>query len=277
MTYPIVLAHGLCRFDTLWRSPQEVDNTDDPRRDKRHYFKGIRGMLQRRGHTVFHSNVAWAAPVDRRADDLRGNVARVLAATGASKVNLIANSMGGLDARHMLFNDRLSGRIHLRVASLTTLSTPHWGSPFADWGLDHLPGLIPAAARMGLDIRALRDLRTDACRRYNRCAKVQVFEQTVKSAIRFQTYAGRQGFWAMCTPLKLPYAVIRRREGANDGLVSVRSARWQPEFFKGVIEHSDHLNLLGWWEPAQLLAGESPSQLRRRVHAFFADLAARLP
>jgi hypothetical protein len=31
MTYPIVLAHGVCRFDVLWNESLDVDNNDDPK------------------------------------------------------------------------------------------------------------------------------------------------------------------------------------------------------------------------------------------------------
>ena len=64
--------------------------------------------------------------------------------------------MGELDARHMLFNDRNKGKIHECVASLTTISTPHEGSPFADWGTDNFPKLIPVAQKLGLDLTALK-------------------------------------------------------------------------------------------------------------------------
>ncbi len=29
MTFPIVLAHGLCRFDILWNETLKIDNNDD--------------------------------------------------------------------------------------------------------------------------------------------------------------------------------------------------------------------------------------------------------
>ena len=53
--------------------------------------------------------------------------------TGAAKVNIIGHSQGGLDARVVA---------HLRpdlVASVTTVATPHYGSPVADYAM-LLPG-----------------------------------------------------------------------------------------------------------------------------------------
>ena len=39
MTFPIVLAHGVCRFDRLWNETLKTDNNDDPKLDNLHYFK----------------------------------------------------------------------------------------------------------------------------------------------------------------------------------------------------------------------------------------------
>lgn len=148
MSYPIILAHGVCRFDFLWKDTVNTDNSDDPDIDTLHYFKGIRTTLTKKGFDVYHSNVAWGANVDTRANDLKKNVLKALKMYKAQKVNIIAHSMGGLDARHMLFNDREHGKIHEKVASVTTISTPHHGTIFADWGLENLPHLIPVAQNM---------------------------------------------------------------------------------------------------------------------------------
>ena len=277
MTYPIVLAHGVCRFDILLNEPLNLDNNDDPNLDKLHYFKGIRTMLKQQGYTVYHSKVSWGAGVERRAADLKENVLTILQATGAQKVNIIAHSMGGLDTRHMLFRDRNEGKIHERVASLTTISTPHEGSPFADWGLDNLP-LIPAVIqKLGLDVAALKDLRTDACKAFNARPDVAEFETACRESIRFQTYAGKQEFWGIFNALKLPFHIIDKREGENDGLVSVSSAKWRDEFFRGTIDKTDHLNELGWWDPDQFLTGESPDELLARIHRLYLEIASELP
>jgi len=277
MPHPIVLAHGICPFDVLWNRLLKGDNNDDPCTDKFHYFKGVRTMLKAKGYEAFHSRVSWAAAVDQRAEDLRKNVEKILEETGQDKVNIIAHSMGGLDARHMLFNDRDRGKIHERIASLTTVSTPHKGSPFADWGIHHLPFVMPLARRLGLDIRGLRDLRTEVCKAYNERDDVLSFEKACEDFIRFQTYAGRQGLRGMLGSFWLSFRIIEKKDGENDGLVSVKSAKWREAYFKGTLNDCDHLNQLGWWNPGQLLAGESPKQLLQRIHGFYAEIAEGLP
>jgi triacylglycerol lipase len=185
--------------------------------------------------------------------------------------------MGGLDSRHMLFNGRNSNKIYKRIASLTTISTPHEGSSFADWGTDHLPEVITTAQKLGLDLKAMYDLRTDRCAAFNNDPEVVEFEQACEQTIRFQTYAGKQKFMGVFDALKLPFYIIEKREGENDGLVSVKSAKWRDRYFKGTIEDTDHLNELGWWEPAQVFAGEGEGQLLKRIHKFYLDIVKSLP
>jgi triacylglycerol lipase len=277
MTFPIILAHGVCRFDVLINDVLQLDNNDDPKLDRLHYFRGIRTMLKAKGFCVYHSRVGWAADVDTRAEDLRINIEAVLKKEKAKKVNIIAHSMGGLDSRHMLFNGRNSNKIHARIASLTTISTPHAGTTFADWGTDHLPQVIPVARKLGLDLKAMYDLRTDKCAAFSNDPEVVKFEQACEKTIRFQTYAGKQEFWGVFDALKLPFYIIEKHEGENDGLVSVKSAKWQDRYFNGTIDNTDHLNELGWWEPGQLIAGESDSQLLKRIHKFYLDIVKSLP
>ena len=212
MTYPIVLAHGVCRFDKIWTDALELDNNNDPKLDQLHYFKGIRTELMKHGFTVYHSNVGWGAGVETRARELKDNVIQILEKEGSEKVNIIAHSMGGLDARHMLFNFRDSHRLHERVGSLTTISTPHEGSPFADWGTDNLPYVIPVAQKLGLSLKGLHDLRTDKCRRFNTNPEVIEFEKHVKRISRFRRMRGFNGFGASLTPLSSLFTSSKKKK-----------------------------------------------------------------
>jgi triacylglycerol lipase len=277
MSYPIVLAHGVCRFDKVWNDALEIDNSNDPKLDQLHYFKGLRTKLRDHKFEVYHSNVSWAEGVETRATELRQNIIRILEKERVEKVNIIAHSMGGLDARHMLFNSRDSDRLHERVASLTTVSTPHEGSPFADWGTKNLPYVIPIAQKLGLYLKGFYDLRTDRCRRFNNDPEVIEFEKAREKNIKFQTFAGTQKFWGVFDALKLSYYIIEKEEGDNDGLVSVKSAKWRDRYFRGVLDNTDHLNELGWWDPAQINKGESQSELLKRIHEFYLGIAKDLP
>ncbi len=78
------------------------------------------------GIEVHRPRVPAVGSVVVRAEKL----AAAVRALPARKVNLIAHSMGGLDARYAICQLGLADR----VASLTTIGTPHLGTPLADLG-----------------------------------------------------------------------------------------------------------------------------------------------
>ena len=171
MRYPIVLAHGIARFDVLLRDLLKDEDMSD---NRAHYFRRIRSTLQGAGFPTYHSSVPWAESVAVRSRALRANVEQVLAETGARKVHIIGHSMGGLDARHMLFDGRAEG-IHERVASLTTIGTPHWGTSFADWGITSEKLLLAILGTLRITaLDGFRDLTTKTCAAFN--AQAESFE-----------------------------------------------------------------------------------------------------
>jgi triacylglycerol lipase len=278
MTYPIMLAHGIARFDVLLRDVLKDEGQAD---DRTHYFRCIRSTLQAKGFTVEHSSVPWAAGVSVRAAALKGEVERVLALHSAKKVHIIAHSMGGLDARHMLFEHQ-ADKMHEKVASVTTISTPHLGTCFADWGMQHAVVLLAALQELGISgLDGFKDLTTTACGQFNQQAAV--FEQAC--GVTFQTYAGAQAASYVFLPLQLPWHIIKAHEGDNDGLVSVNSAQWRAECFQGPVINADHLNEVGWWElsdfhpmifPPGPPLGETQTQLETRIRGVYLDIAQKL-
>jgi triacylglycerol lipase len=275
VTFPIVLAHGIARFDVLGDRILHLDNTPDPHLDCMHYFKCIRSMLGSHGFSVWHSSVPWAAGVQVRSEQLRLNVLDILGKTGAEKVSIIAHSMGGLDARHMMVNDRNAGKIHEKIAALVTISTPHEGSPAADWMLQNLPELPHMLKDLGIAAEGLRDLTTAECAKFNKDAQVQAFENSM--AVDVATYAGQSNMLSTITVLKPFNVLISERQGPNDGLVSVQGAKWQKRDHKGVWDSTDHLNELGHWDLDQIASGESQRDLLSRIHSNYLGIAQSLP
>ncbi|MBV8635472.1 MAG: triacylglycerol lipase, partial [Burkholderiaceae bacterium] len=108
---PIVLVHGLFGFDNI--GPVE-------------YFYGIPEALRSGGAQVFVTQVSAANSTEVRGEQLLAEVQQILAATGASKVNLIGHSHGGPTARYVA-----SVRPDL-VASVSTVGGVNKGSPVAD-------------------------------------------------------------------------------------------------------------------------------------------------
>jgi triacylglycerol lipase len=249
-THPIVLAHGIARFDILAKEIfdriQRLGE-DTGLEDRLHYFRCIRSTLEADGFVVEYSDVPWAESVESRSRALKANIERVLSEQGAEQVHIIAHSMGGLDARHMLFDNR-GENFHRKVASLTTIGTPHHGTSFADWGMANtvqLRGLLALAQNDSLD--GFEDLTTDACAAFNH--RAEAFED--HCGVSFQTYTGTQPLAYVFAPLQLSWLLIWRAEGDNDGLVSLRSAMWKNRYFKGRID-ADHLNEVGWWDESEL-------------------------
>ena len=247
---PIVLACGIARFDAMRESIAKVlKPTGISFADSRHYFKGIKSHLEADGHQVFHTKVSFAAGVETRAQQLADQINAILAESGAAQVDLIAHSMGGLDARHMIVGvDGMSNKIH----SLTTIGTPHKGSTMADYMLENGLADWVVAFRKIIDLDGVHDLTTAACQAFNEKAEAS---EAVNDII-YSTWSSASH--EVFRPLKSASEVITEAEGPNDGLVSVASQQWKPVLIgptdKIVRQRqfpfpADHLNQLGWWGP----------------------------
>lgn len=129
---PIVLMHGIAGF-------REIDAHGVHLVE---YFRGVRDLLGEMGYRVFAPEVAPFDEPHDRANQWLHKIEAILKQTGAEKVHLVGHSQGGLDARVIVAPagpavDTSLGPIQglgqgSKVASLTTISTPHFGSAIAD-------------------------------------------------------------------------------------------------------------------------------------------------
>lgn len=255
----------MARFDELTDRVFRIDN--DANDDGLHYFRNIRTSLKAEGFVVRHSHVDWAAGVKVRAKSLRRNLDSILEELQATKVHIVAHSMGGLDARQMLFDGRHEN-IERRVASLNTLATPHHGSPAAD--VLSMTALSQGSI-LGIDISGLRDLTTSACRNFNE----EKVEWERRSGVLFRAYAGKQDLKNIFGPLRATWSIIRATEGENDGLVSVKSAKWNDDYFVPPVIEADHLNIIGWWDLAEGFS-RSQAKLEKQIIELYVSIAAEL-
>jgi len=253
--YPIILAHGIARFDFLLnyftKTFDALGLNLIPANDGLHYFKGIASYLRAHGFDVYHSSVAFAAGVEQRAKNLRDEVNKVLSLKHQEKVHIIAHSMGGLDARHMIVNQDMAAK----VSSLTTIGTPHLGTSFADWGLAHQGDEFIKIIGNVIDLAGFRDLAPEACNAFNEHAR----DQEASNSVVYRVYAAAQKQKLIFTPLQKSWDIINNSEGDNDGLVSLKSQLWQSQVVtaQGIAKHieqkqfpvaADHLNEIGWWD-----------------------------
>jgi len=268
-TYPIALACGFTRMDQTppWKWLHR------PGSDDFHYFKRIRSTLAAAGFRAFHTSVAWGAPLAVRASDLGREIDSILAISGEKKVHVIAHSMGGLDTRYAV---SLLGYAS-KVASLTTIATPHHGSPLADMVVQKQTGskrILDGLRAIGVDLRGIVDLTTFECEARN--ARLEPLERN--NGVAYQTYAGVTTFLPTFPPLKAGYLMMKLHyhQPENDGLVPLASARWKDEVFRGTLPW-DHLNQIGWWTVERMLAGDLvASKFEESVRAFYVQIARGL-
>lgn len=120
---PIILCHGLYGFDV--RGPfwgLEI-----------HYWATVLDILRKKvGADVIVRGVPGTGAIADRAEALHKYLCSEEAGIKGKQVNFIGHSMGGLDARYLISVLKPAPEEYTPI-SLTSLSTPHRGSPFMDW------------------------------------------------------------------------------------------------------------------------------------------------
>lgn len=218
LKYPVVMVHGMGFRD--WRCFS--------------YFGKVPALYKRMGAEVFHGHQDSTGSVETNALQLRATVDEVLKKTGAQRVNVIAHSKGGLDTRYLISSLGYDDKI----ASLTTLQTPHHGSKTVDW-LMKLPK--PLVRMAGFFTSAWYKILGDNHPAAYKCFELfttqgaQKFnaENPDKQGVYYQSYA-----FAMKKPASdffmwLPSLVVGISEGENDGLLPPSAVEWGD--FKGVV------------------------------------------
>ncbi|MFT5429996.1 MAG: pimeloyl-ACP methyl ester carboxylesterase [Myxococcota bacterium] len=250
-TYPIVLAHGMAGFNEF--GPIQ-------------YWVGVEERLRSLGYAVYVAVVDPLNGSDVRGKQLAAYIDRVLACTCAEKVNIIAHSQGGIDSRVVVdamgYGDR--------VASVTTIATPHRGSLFSDIGLGLVPGnLDPIINFLGWMLAEvytdpLEEVEVRATLLWMSTEHLENFanDYPTDTSVDWISYAGRAGItalgWPECVdvplpnpvakaPLTLPLLATWTLLGGlagvdNDGLVTVDSSKWGD--FRGCLP-ADHIQEIG--------------------------------
>ncbi|MFP3155212.1 hypothetical protein LQZ18_12470 [Lachnospiraceae bacterium ZAX-1] len=234
LKYPIVLIHG-----TGFRDRKHLN-----------YWGRIPKVLSMNGAKIYYGGQDSWGTIEWNAEILKVNIVAILDKTGCDKVNLIAHSKGGLEARMLISSLKMSERI----ASLTTIATPHGGSKTIDLLLRLPKPLLKIAAFFtNLCFKIAGDKKPDFYGTIHEFGTVYMkkFNKDNPDAphVYYQSYAA-----VMKNPfsdifLFFTNLIINFIDGENDGLVTPDSATWTN--FKGTlrsvgrcgISHADEVDL----------------------------------
>ena len=110
--YPVLMVHGVGFRDLKWPL----------------YWGRIPNALSDIGTELFYGQQDCWARIEDNAKSLKARIRQILDETDSEKVNIIAHSKGGLEARMVASTLGMGGQI----ASITTIGTPHRGSKTID-------------------------------------------------------------------------------------------------------------------------------------------------
>ncbi len=250
--YPIILVHGIVLKDfKLLRA-----------------FGRIEDILREDGNAVYISRIDGFGTVENNAEQLKMEVMQILSQTGADKVNIIAHSKGGLDSKYMIGELGMENR----VASLTTLCTPHKGSPIAT-NLLRLPHWMLKYAAFWVDLafRLVNDKHPDS---YAVCRQLAQTDENEMRAVAFsekvycQSYSTKleksRDDFVMGVPLMFSRYFEKRD---SDGLVSAESSEF--ENYRGKctdisVSHTEIVDFL------------PKKRKREKIFIFYTDLCREL-
>lgn len=189
------------------------------------YFRGVPALYARMGIRIIVPDLPWGGSTRVRSACLADRLAGE-----PGPLHLVAHSMGGIDSRRYIAH--LGG--HARVASLTTLGTPHRGSTLADvvqhglWPFRWLPGV--------------HDLTPEAMARFND-------EMPDHPDVIYRSYSSARPVPEQPWLVRYFGRRLEAAEGANDSQVSAYSSQWATHL--GTL-HADHYELIGqnlWLNP----------------------------
>lgn len=218
------------------------------------YFNGVAQHLQKPGRNILVPQLDATGTIRERGEQLRGLLSQAFSdrtLDPLAKTHIIGHSQGGLDARFMLSpgnpNITPANDLSGRVTSLSTIGSPHNGSPIADLLAGKDLGPLSTLARdavarlleaIGISPNALFDLEGGRMEEFND-------QYPDNPAVRYFSVAGkgRAGIFPTSGALLLFQREIKAVTGeANDGLVAVSSAeRWGADWPAWPADHADEI------------------------------------
>lgn len=249
--YPIVLVHGIAiKQSKVIRAFGKIEN-----------------VLRDAGYTVYVADIDAFGTIENNAAQLCDYINRILSECGAEKVNIIAHSKGGLDSKYMITELGMEDR----VASLTTLCTPHRGSIVASW-IWRLPLWIKKCIAWFINsfYRLAGDERPDALAACLQLRKADESADTLRFSekVYCQSYSTNLKRAKDCFLMGIPMKLYRHYEKLdNDGMVSCESAKfgnYRGDCLDISVSHAQIVDLF------------AKKDQRKKVYEFYVRLAHEL-
>jgi triacylglycerol lipase len=235
LKYPLVMVHGLGFRDQIL-----IFN----------YWGRVSKAIQDLDVEIYYGdNDAWGSIYDS-AICIKKAIDEALLKTKAEKVNIIAHSRGGLDCRYLISSLGYSNR----VASLTTISTPHKGSKSLNI-IHYAPRWVITivAFFVNMYFRILGDKNPKfgvACKELSEISSTEFNRNNPNMpGVYYQSFGSKLARPFNDMMFFLMNILIELIDDENDGIVSFESMKWdnfkaiQPSNPRKGLSHSDVVDL----------------------------------
>ena len=276
--YPVVMVHGIAIKDNNLLGVN--------------YWWGIVEALEDEGAQVYVTDQHCFQSHEYRACEIFKELLYIRAIDGHEKFNIIAHSQGALDARYLIthcsgtlpMSDRTrpGKRVfgHEIVSSLSTISGVHRGTALSDLTMSILPGSLVKFFAGAVDLFAgmffYGETEADSLKAMKCLSKkymTEVFNPNTPDmpGVYYQSWAGKIKTLTSELVLFPTWMILKFLEGDNDGLVSVKSAKWGK--FRGVVSGAWWCGGVSHWNEINHLFGITPGF---DAEGFYVDMVKEL-
>jgi len=250
--YPIILVHGAGFRDIA-------------------YFKSfgrIDKNLKEEGYIVYRSKIDAFGTIEDNAIFLKKEIDHILEVEKTDKINIIAHSKGGLDSKYLITDLGMEDK----VASLTTLCTPHRGSiiatkilKFPKWMLKFAAFWIDFWYRLGGD---KKPNSYEVCKELKKIDNINDEAMNISDKVYCQSFSTTlkksKDDFVMGIPLMFSHYF---QEQSTDGVVSKDSSifgDYKGECIDDSISHTQIVDFM------------ANKKKRQKVYAFYSALCKDL-
>lgn len=248
--YPILLVHGIVLKESKFFKA----------------FGKIGKQLKAQGYCVYISRQDGFGTIENNAQQLKEQIEEILQKENVEKINLIAHSKGGLDCKYLISELQMENR----VASLTTLCTPHKGSPVASRIMKLSKFILKFVAFwINFWYRIFGDKHPDA---YTVCKQLQLHDD--EELLTFSDKVYCQSFSTTMKKVKddfvmgIPLLVSKHsQKEETDGLVPVESAMFENYRGNCLPESVSH---------SQIVDFMASKKKKEKIYAFYNSVCQEL-